>query len=82
VGTYIGDVAVDQLTNTIYTANPGNNTVSVIEGRTCSAMITSGCGQTPQTVTTGTGSVASLAILPERGAMSMRMVMPLLANCR
>ena len=43
-------VAVDQATNTIYVANSGENTVSVIDGATCNAMNTSGCGQDPPTV--------------------------------
>ena len=34
------------------------NTVSVIDGRTCNAGDTSGCGQTPATVTAGTGAFA------------------------
>ena len=44
-------IAVDQATDTIYTANifngEGPGTVSVINGATCNAHNTSGCGQTP-----------------------------------
>ena len=41
-----GSIAVDQNTDTIYVANAGDNTVSVINGATCNAQNTSGCGQT------------------------------------
>ena len=53
-------IAVDQATNTIYTANiadgehPG--TVSVINGGTCNGQDTSGCGQTPATAPAGFGA--------------------------
>ena len=53
-------IAVDQATNTIYTANiadgehPG--TVSVINGETCNGQDTSGCGQTPATAPAGFGA--------------------------
>jgi DNA-binding beta-propeller fold protein YncE len=53
-------IAVDQATNTIYTANiadgehPG--TVSVINGATCNGQDTSGCGQTPATAPAGFGA--------------------------
>ena len=50
-------VAINQQTNTIYTANGGANghghTVSVIDGRTCNATRHSGCGQAPPTVAVG-----------------------------
>jgi DNA-binding beta-propeller fold protein YncE len=61
-------IAVDQATNTIYTADvsvgeyPG--TVSVINGATCDAASKTGCGQTPATVTTGFGT-EGVAIDPE-----------------
>ena len=54
-------IAVDQATDTIYTANiadgehPG--TVSVINGATCNGTDHTGCGQTPTTVAAGFGSV-------------------------
>ena len=60
-------IAVDQATNTIYTANiadgeyPG--TVSVINGATCNGQDTSGCGQTPATAPAGFGA-NSVAIDP------------------
>ena len=47
-------IAVDQATGTIYVANGGGDTVSVINGATCNARRHSGCGQTPPTVTVGT----------------------------
>ena len=47
-------VAVDQATDTVYVLNPGSpGTVSVINGSTCNAKVTSGCGQAPPTVTVG-----------------------------
>jgi YVTN family beta-propeller protein len=39
----IGD-AVDQRTDTVYVVNTGDGTVSVIDGKTCNAEVTSGCG--------------------------------------
>jgi DNA-binding beta-propeller fold protein YncE len=50
-------VDVDIATDTVYTANGANelnNTVSVIDGATCNAGQSSGCGQTPTKVTVGT----------------------------
>ena len=60
VGDSPQGVAVDQATDTIYTANGfnGENTVSVIDGRTCNAAETSGCGQTPAKTTAGNGAFA------------------------
>ena len=49
----IGD-AVDQRTNTVYVVNTGDNTVSVIDGRTCNATVRSGC-DTVQTIPVGSG---------------------------
>jgi YVTN family beta-propeller protein len=49
-------IAVDPATDTVYVANAaggGGDTVSVIDGATCNATNTSGCGQTPATVTVG-----------------------------
>jgi DNA-binding beta-propeller fold protein YncE len=53
-------IAVDQATDTIYTADiadgegPGN--VSVINGATCNGHDTNGCGQTPATAPAGFGA--------------------------
>jgi DNA-binding beta-propeller fold protein YncE len=52
-------VAVDQPADTIYVADlqdgEGSGTVSVINGATCNATTTTGCGHTPPTVTVGFG---------------------------
>ena len=53
VGNGPAGVAIDQRTDTIYVANIGDNTVSVINGAICNAHVTVGCGQAPPTVTTG-----------------------------
>lgn len=46
-------LGVDQLTDTIYVANSGDGTVSVIDGATCNGTYEAGCDQTPPTVTVG-----------------------------
>jgi DNA-binding beta-propeller fold protein YncE len=53
-------VAVDQATNTVYATNVifntvpyGGDSVYVINGATCDAATTTGCGQNPATVTAG-----------------------------
>jgi DNA-binding beta-propeller fold protein YncE len=55
-------IAVDQSTNTIYTANYAagdyQGTVSVINGATCNGTDHGGCGQVPATVTAGFGAFA------------------------
>ena len=53
IGNFGIGLAVDQASNTIYVANAGDNTVSVISGATCNARVTAGCGQTPPTVKVG-----------------------------
>jgi YVTN family beta-propeller protein len=53
VGSQPGGVAIDDATGTVYVANSGSNTVSVINARTCNAVRHSGCGQTHPTVTVG-----------------------------
>jgi len=57
----LSGVTVDQATDTVYVTNGGGNTVSVINGATCNALVTAGCGQTPATITVGNGP-AGLAI--------------------
>ena len=47
---------VDQSTGTVYVANYNDGTVSVINGAVCDSVVTSGCGRTPPTVTTGAGA--------------------------
>ncbi len=59
VGDGPDGVVVDQATDTVYVTNDGpggdnaGRTVSVINGATCNGQVTSGCGQTPATVTVG-----------------------------
>ena len=48
-------LAVDRLTDTVYVANSGDNTVSVIDGATCNGTHHAGCSQTPPTVAVGSG---------------------------
>jgi hypothetical protein len=54
-------IAVDQATDTVYTADinngEGHGTVSVINGSTCNGTHHRGCGQTPATVTVGFGAL-------------------------
>lgn len=58
-------IAVDQRTDTIYTANladgEGPGTVSVINGTICNGEDMSGCGQTPATARAGFGTIAIAA---------------------
>ncbi len=53
-------IAVDQATDTIYTANiadgEGPGTVSVINGATCNGQDTNGCGQRPAIAPAGFGA--------------------------
>jgi YVTN family beta-propeller protein len=53
VGSLPLGMAVDQATDTVYVANANAGTISVIDGATCSATDTSGCGQKPTTVSVG-----------------------------
>ena len=53
VGNFPDGVAIDEATHTVYVANVGDNTVSVINGATCNARVTWGCGQVPPTVAVG-----------------------------
>ncbi len=65
IGSNPSGIAVDQATNTIYTANLADGeyagTVSVIDGTTCNGSDMTGCGQTPKTVAAGFGA-AGVAI--------------------
>ena len=65
IGSNPSGIAVDQATNTIYTANLADGeyagTVSVIDGATCNGSDMTGCGQTPKTVAAGFGA-AGVAI--------------------
>jgi DNA-binding beta-propeller fold protein YncE len=61
VGFSANALAVNAVTDTIYVANFADqnntpfagNTVSVIDGTTCNATTTTGCGNAPQTITLG-----------------------------
>jgi DNA-binding beta-propeller fold protein YncE len=46
-------VALDEATRTLYVANSGDNTVSVIDAATCNARVHSGCGATPRALPVG-----------------------------
>jgi len=50
-------LAIDEATHTIYVSNGNGDTVSVLDAATCNARDTSGCGQTPHTITVGDGPV-------------------------
>jgi YVTN family beta-propeller protein len=59
IGTAPAGVVVDEPADTVYTgtvAPSGAEAVWVINGATCNATITSGCGQKPASVTVGAGS--------------------------
>ena len=53
VGTAPFGIAVDQASDSVYVPSDTDGTVSVIDGATCNATVTSGCHNTPPTVTTG-----------------------------
>jgi DNA-binding beta-propeller fold protein YncE len=55
-------LAVDEATDTVYVVNTADNTVSVIDGATCNAATTSGCGQTPTTVPVGAQNFGYVAV--------------------
>lgn len=46
-------ITVDEATDTIYVANGGDDTVSVIDGSTCNATVTAGCASDHPTVPVG-----------------------------
>ena len=51
-------IAMDTVTGTIYVANIGGNTISVINARTCNAANFSGCRQTPASIKDPGGPIA------------------------
>jgi YVTN family beta-propeller protein len=53
VGSGPEGVVVNEATKTIYVGNGHDDTVSVIDGSTCNATVTSGCGQSPPAVAVG-----------------------------
>jgi YVTN family beta-propeller protein len=63
VGAGPAGMAVDQATDTVYVANAGSSTVSVIDAATCNATHHAGCGQTPPTVKVAKGP-AGVAVDP------------------
>jgi YVTN family beta-propeller protein len=68
VGSGPGPVAIDRATHTVFVGNSNDGTVSVVNGATCNATNTSGCGQTPVTVTVGNGP-GSLLVDPAVGTL-------------
>jgi DNA-binding beta-propeller fold protein YncE len=58
VGSDPAGLAVDEATNTIYVANSGGTTVSVINGADCNGKVTSGCGRKPRRVHLGKSPLA------------------------
>jgi DNA-binding beta-propeller fold protein YncE len=58
VGNGPQGAAFDRATDTVYVANQGDNTVSVVDARHCNSLDTSGCAQTPATAPTGAGPFA------------------------
>jgi DNA-binding beta-propeller fold protein YncE len=53
VGNQPSTIAIDQATDTVYVTDTGGDAVSVFNGATCNALVTSGCGQRPATVPVG-----------------------------
>lgn len=53
VGDSPTGIAIDRATDTLYVANSGDNTVSVVDGATCNAEVHGGCNQAPPTISTG-----------------------------
>jgi DNA-binding beta-propeller fold protein YncE len=68
VGSGAWWAAVDQASDTIYVANNNDGTVSVIDGARCNASVTSGCGGTWPTVTTG-ANPQFVAVDPSSGTV-------------
>jgi DNA-binding beta-propeller fold protein YncE len=69
VGKEPRGVAIDIATDTVYVANYADHTVSVINGATCDASITSGCGQHPPTMATGSSPKRGVAVDQATGAV-------------
>jgi DNA-binding beta-propeller fold protein YncE len=53
---------VDPSTGTVYVTNNADNTVSVVDGRRCNAVVTSGCGAAAPATAVGPGPDAGLAV--------------------
>jgi DNA-binding beta-propeller fold protein YncE len=56
-GAFPTAVAMDLATDTVYTSNANSDTVSVINGALCNAALTTGCAQSPHSVTVGLNPV-------------------------
>ena len=69
VGNAPRAVGVNQVTSTIYVANRDDGTVSVIDGRRCNGADSSGCDQTPPTVTTGGFTGRGIAVDVKRNTV-------------
>src|SRR6516164_6958422 len=55
VGANPTGVMTDPATHTVYVANSGDGSVSVINASACNAQVTSGCGEVPATIAAGGG---------------------------
>jgi YVTN family beta-propeller protein len=69
VGNAPRAVGVNPITRTIYVANRDDGTVSVIDGRRCNGADSSGCGQTPPTVTIGGFTGRGIAVDVRRNSV-------------
>ena len=69
VGNAPRAVGVNPVTNTIYVANRDDGTVSVIDGRRCKGIDSSGCDQTPPTVTIGGFTGRGIAVDVKRNTV-------------
>ncbi len=56
VGEVPGGVALDSRTNTVYVTGEFSNDVTVIDGMTCNAQVTRGCGRPPVRIRAGLGA--------------------------
>ena len=53
--------SLDRATRTLYVGNFADGTVSVLDVRTCNGQVTTGCAQTPPTLTAGNNPLVSFA---------------------
>ena len=61
VGNLPTGIAIDKRTDTVYVASAGDDAVSVFNGATCNAIVSSGCGETPAQVPVGLQPIQILA---------------------
>ena len=61
VGNEPSAITVDPATHTVYVTNIDDNTVSVIDGRTCNGRTSAGCGQAAATVPVGSMPIGIFA---------------------